>query len=118
MVVPVNDMENGQVYWSNWAGLSDVASAIQVQRGLGSSKLAISSVGGTINVVTRMLQNVKKDGFFSGSVGNNNYIKNVVSYSTGLCENGWSGSFLLSRTAGDGIYQMAVNLKDIIIFLQ
>ena len=41
--VPVNDMENGWVYWSNWAGLSDVTSAMQVQRGLGSSKLAISS---------------------------------------------------------------------------
>lgn len=33
--------------------LSDVTSAMQVQRGLGSSKLAISSVGGTINVVTK-----------------------------------------------------------------
>ena len=21
--VPVNDMENGRVYWSNWAGLTD-----------------------------------------------------------------------------------------------
>lgn len=43
--IPVNDMENGAVYWSNWAGLSDVTTAIQVQRGLGSSKLAVSSVG-------------------------------------------------------------------------
>ena len=51
--VPVNDMEGGTVYWSNWAGLSDVTSALQVQRGLGSSKLAIASVGGTINVITR-----------------------------------------------------------------
>ncbi len=51
--VPVNDMENGAVYWSNWAGLSDVTSAMQVQRGLGSSKLAIASVGGTVNIVTR-----------------------------------------------------------------
>ena len=33
--VPVNDMENGRVYWSNWAGLSDVTSSMQVQRGLG-----------------------------------------------------------------------------------
>ena len=40
--VPVNDMENSSVYWSNWAGLSDVTSDMQVQRGLGSSKLAIS----------------------------------------------------------------------------
>ncbi|MDH4403614.1 MAG: TonB-dependent receptor plug domain-containing protein, partial [Flavobacterium sp.] len=51
--MPVNDMENGAVYWSNWTGLTDVASSIQVQRGLGASKLAIASVGGTINIVTR-----------------------------------------------------------------
>jgi len=99
--IPVNDMENGLVYWSNWAGLSDVASAIQVQRGLGSSKLTVSSVGGTINIVTRSSER-KQGGFFSGSVGTNDYLKNVVSYSTGLSENGWSGSFLFSRTEGDG----------------
>ena len=31
---PVNDMENGWVYWSNWQGLTDVTSGIQIQRGL------------------------------------------------------------------------------------
>ena len=35
--VPVNDMENGRVYWSNWNGLGDVTSAMQVVRGLGAS---------------------------------------------------------------------------------
>ena len=30
--IPVNDMENGRVYWSNWAGLSDVTRSMQVQR--------------------------------------------------------------------------------------
>ena len=99
--IPVNDMENGQVYWSNWAGLSDVATAIQVQRGLGSSKLTVSSVGGTINVVTRSADR-EEGGFVSSSVGNNDYLKTVASYNTGLGKNGWSGSFLLSRTAGTG----------------
>lgn len=99
--IPVNDMENGAVYWSNWAGLSDVASAVQVQRGLGSSKLAVSSVGGTINVVTRSAER-KEGGFVKASVGNDNYLKTVASYNTGLSDNGWSGSFLLSRTSGDG----------------
>ncbi len=99
--IPVNDMENGAVYWSNWAGLSDVASAVQVQRGLGSSKLAVSSVGGTINVVTRSAQ-MSEGGFVKASVGNDNYLKTVASYNTGLSDNGWSGSFLLSRTSGDG----------------
>ena len=41
---PVNDMENGRVFWSNWQGLTDVASGIQIQRGLGASRLAVPSV--------------------------------------------------------------------------
>jgi hypothetical protein len=99
--VPVNDMENSAVYWSNWAGLSDVTSAMQVQRGLGSSKLAISSVGGTINVVTKSA-NQKEGGVYSSSIGNDDYFKNQLSYNTGKMKNGLSASFLMSRTTGDG----------------
>lgn len=97
--MPVNDMENGQVYWSNWAGLSDVTSAMQVQRGLGSSKLAIASVGGTINVLTKS-SDLKEGGKVGVSVSNNNYIKTLASYNTGMLKGGFSASVLLSRTAG------------------
>src|SRR5690554_7098951 len=41
--VPVNDMENGWVYWSNWFGLDQITNQIQVQRGLGATKLAMPS---------------------------------------------------------------------------
>jgi hypothetical protein len=99
--VPVNDMENSSVYWSNWAGLSDVTSAMQVQRGLGSSKLAISSVGGTINVVTRSAD-MKEGGNVAVGFANNNYLKKSFSYSTGVMKNGLSTSVLLSQTTGDG----------------
>ncbi|WP_173838050.1 TonB-dependent receptor domain-containing protein [Flavobacterium sp. 14A] len=99
--VPVNDMENGSVYWSNWAGLSDVTSAMQVQRGLGSSKLAISSVGGTINVVTRT-SDMKEGGSVSSTFGNDNYLKVQGSYNTGVMDNGLSASVLISSTTGDG----------------
>ena len=99
--VPVNDMENGWVYWSNWAGLSDVTSAIQVQRGLGSSKLAISSVGGTINVLTNPADKAQGGSWTTG-FGNDNYFKNVLSYNTGKMDNGFSASVLFSRTTGDG----------------
>ena len=51
--VPVNDMENGKVYWSNWAGLGDAVESIQVQRGLGASRLAINAIGGTMNMITK-----------------------------------------------------------------
>ena len=99
--VPVNDMETSAVYWSNWAGLSDVTSAMQVQRGLGSSKLAIASVGGTINVVTKASDR-KEGGSVSSTFGNANYLKTQASYSTGKLENGLSASILYSHTQGDG----------------
>lgn len=98
--VPVNDMENGAVYWSNWAGLSDVTSAMQVQRGLGSSKLAIASVGGTINIITRAADK-KREGNVTLGLGNDGYLKTLFSYNTGKSKSGWATSFLLSRTAGN-----------------
>jgi len=98
---PVNGMEDGKVYWSNWQGLSEIATAVQIQRGLGSSKLAISSVGATINVVTKATD-MYEGGRLSAMVGNNGYMKYVGSYSTGLNENGWGASILLSHWQGNG----------------
>ncbi|PWD98320.1 TonB-dependent receptor [Marinilabilia rubra] len=99
--VPVNDMENGRVYWSNWSGLSDVTKTMQVQRGLGASKLALSSVGGTINILTNSTD-VAKGGSFYSAVGNNGYRKQSVNASTGLMENNWSVSLMGTHTYGDG----------------
>lgn len=99
--MPVNDMENGSVYWSNWAGLSDVTSFIQIQRGLGSSKLAIASVGGTMNYVTKA-SDLKQGGTVGTSFGNDNFFKSNVSYNTGKLDSGFSASVLYSHTQGDG----------------
>jgi len=98
---PVNGMEDGKVYWSNWQGLTEIATAVQIQRGLGSSKLAISSVGATINVVTKATD-MASGGRFSAMVGNDGYMKYVGSYSTGMGENGWGASVLLSHWQGNG----------------
>ncbi len=50
--VPVNDMENGWVYWSDWDGLGDAATSIQLQRGMSAVNLATPSIGGTLNIIT------------------------------------------------------------------
>ncbi|WP_073240961.1 TonB-dependent receptor [Maribacter aquivivus] len=102
--IPVNDMENGAVYWSNWAGLGDVTTAMQVQRGLGSSKLAISSVGGTINVITKSTEQ-EEGGTVTLGGGNDGYLKTTVAYNTGKSDKGFAASILLGRTAGDGYIQ-------------
>lgn len=98
---PINGMEDGKMYWSNWQGVTDVANAIQVQRGLGSSKLAISSVGGTVNIVTKTVD-TKEGGFLQTMIGNDNYLKTTAYYSTGLSEKGWSFGTLLGHWQGDG----------------
>ena len=102
--VPMNDMEGGTVYWSNWQGLSDVTSVMQTQRGMGASKLAAPSVGGTINIVTRGID-AKKGGTISYAMGNNGYNKVLFSVSTGLMKNGWAITVMGSRTWGDGYIQ-------------
>tara|TARA_Y100001938_G_C8099372_1_gene440434 strand:- start:46 stop:2754 length:2709 start_codon:yes stop_codon:yes gene_type:complete len=98
---PVNDMENGWVYWSNWQGLTDVASGIQLQRGLGASRLAVPSVGGTVSIFTKAAE-ARSGSSIAQTVGNDGYFKTTVSHSTGLNDNGWASSFLLSRWQGDG----------------
>ncbi|MBQ7041572.1 MAG: TonB-dependent receptor [Muribaculaceae bacterium] len=102
--IPINDMEWGGVYWSNWAGLSDVTSSMQAQRGLGAAILSAPSVGGTINIITQSLD-AKKGGsvwYGMGNDGMNNY---GVKLSTGLMKNGWAITLLGSRKWGDGYVQ-------------
>jgi hypothetical protein len=91
---PVNGMEDGRVYWSNWAGIADIASAIQVQRGLGASKLAISSVGGTTNIVMKAADR-KAGGYARFLGGNDSYAKGTIAYNTGLSDSGWAFSALV-----------------------
>jgi iron complex outermembrane receptor protein len=99
--VPVNDMENGRVYWSNWAGLTDVTRAMQVQRGLGASRVAVPSIGGTINIITKTTD-AQKGGYIFGGIGNDNYQKTAFSFSTGLTDNDWAVSVQGARITGDG----------------
>ncbi len=91
---PINAMEDGRIFWSNWSGIADVANAIQVQRGLGSSKLAISSVGGTTNIVMKAAE--QKEGGFARFLGaNDSYFKGTAAYNTGVSDSGWAFSLLL-----------------------
>jgi len=99
--VPVNDMENGWVYWSNWDGLGDVTSSVQIQRGLGAGKMANPSVGGTMNIITDpayQRAGVKfKQEFASGS-----FLKSTVVANTGKI-GGFSASIAGVRKVADGV---------------
>ncbi|MBG7613651.1 carboxypeptidase-like regulatory domain-containing protein [Polaribacter sp. BAL334] len=98
---PINGMEDGRMYWSNWSGVNDIASAVQIQRGLGASKLAISSVGGTMNFVTKTTDKEEGGSFYVGTA-NDSYIKTTAMYNTGVSKSGWGTSVMLSHWQGNG----------------
>ena len=119
--VPVNDMENGAVYWSNWFGLDAITSQMQVQRGLGATKIAMPSIGGTINIITQGIGN-KKGGMVKQEYGTGNFLRTVASYNTGMTKSGWgltmSGSYKQSDgwvygTPSQGIFGYAKISKSI-----
>lgn len=100
--VPINDMENGWVYWSNWDGVADVTSSIQMQRGLSAVNLATPSVGGTMNIITSPAEmQAGASGKFE--YGSGNFMKATISAHTGLINNKFAASVSAVRKVGSGV---------------
>ena len=99
--IPVNDMENGRVFWSNWFGLDLVTQTMQVQRGLGASKLSVPSIGGTINILTKGID-AKRGLKFKQEVGNDGYLRSTLGMTSGRLANGFGVSAAASYKQGDG----------------
>jgi len=97
--IPINDPETGALYWSDFAGITDVARSIQVQRGLGASKIIVPAFGGLVNVTTRTTDQ-QAGGFVSEGIGSDGYNKTAILISTGLTQDGWAATFAGSRTQG------------------
>lgn len=99
--VPVNDMENGWVYWSNWDGLKDITKSAQIQRGLGASKLAVVSAGGTMNFITNGIES-KQQMVVKKEWGNNRHNVMALSYNSGIINNKWGFTLAGTYKTGDG----------------
>ena len=100
--VPINDMENGWVYWSNWDGLGDATSSIQVQRGLSAINLAVPSIGGTMNMITDPTT-MKKGVLFKQEIGSGGFKKNTLIANSGIVNDKYAFSFNFTRKTGDGV---------------
>jgi iron complex outermembrane receptor protein len=114
--IPMNDMENGWVYWSNWFGLDNVTQKTQVQRGLGASKLAVPSIGGNINILTQGMDekfNVK----LSSELGNNNMMRQGFGINSGRLRGGWGITAAFSYRTNDGWVEQ-LNSEQMFYFLK
>ena len=85
--IPMNDMENGNLYFSNWSVLADVASVVQVQRGAGSVNLATPSLGGVVNFMS-MPASSEASVVVKQETGQHSYSKTAVTINTGLMMDG------------------------------
>ena len=100
--VPVNDMENGWLYWSDWSGVGDATSSIQLQRGLSAVNLAVPSIGGTINIITDPTS--QKAGFsYKQEFGSGGFLKSTFSASTGLLDKKFALNAEVVRKTGNGV---------------
>ena len=81
--VPMNDMENGNLYFSNWTVLADVASVVQVQRGAGAVNLAVPSLGGTVNFISAV-PTTEASVQIKQEVGEYDFSKTAVTVNSGL----------------------------------
>lgn len=99
--IPMNDMFNGRVFWTNWFGLDNLTKGVQVQRGLGASKLAIPALGGTMNILTAGVEATKQI-VVKEEIGNNFNFRSTISASSGRLKGGWGVTGALSYRRNDG----------------
>ena len=66
-------------YWSNWDGVGDATSSIQMQE-VYQLLIPTPSIGGTMNIITDLA--MEKGGKFKQEVGDSGFLKTTLNYNT------------------------------------
>lgn len=80
--VPLNELEDQGVFFSNYPNFLDNVQSVEVQRGVGTSTNGVSSFAGSINFTSP--SGFEKGGNIRYTVGSFNSVKLSSTYSTGL----------------------------------
>ena len=99
--IPISGLTTGSMYWNNWMGLADATYAIQVQKGIGSSMLSDSSVGGSVNIITAVA--TEEASVEAGAyVSHYGTAKGYLKYDSGQLKHGWGINLMASYVGGSG----------------
>ncbi len=102
--IEMNKQYNGRPQWSNWGGLNDAQRNREFSMGLTPNDYTFGGIAGTTNIVMRASQ-YREGGRVSYAMANRSYSGRVMgSYNSGLLNDGWAYSVLLSRRFGDEGY--------------
>ena len=84
--IPVNDPENMNVYFNNFADLASSAESIQIQRGVGTSTNGVASFGGSVNILTKNLA-PKQSATVNFGLGSFGSSRATLEYQSGMIKN-------------------------------
>ena len=104
-----NDAMTGYTPWSLWSGLNDATRNQEITNGSIMSDYGVGSIGGTTNINARASQ-VRQGLRVSLVNANSMYrFRAMVTYGSGLLDNGWSYALSVSTRQGgnsyvDGVY--------------
>ena len=102
--VPLNELENGRVFWSAWGGLNDVFRNRESEIGLNPTAYAFGGVGGSTSIDTRA-SSQREQIRLTQSFSNRSYrLRTMATYSTGMMDNGWAVSASASHRWADEGY--------------
>ena len=99
--IEMNKLYNGRPQWSNWGGLNDVVRNQELSTGLAPSNYNFGGFLGSTNINTRASA-YRAGGQLTYSSSNRSYTNRLMaSYASGLIENGWAFTVMISRRWGD-----------------
>ena len=104
-----NDALTGYGPWSLWSGMNDATRNQESKAGLTTTDYGVGGFAGSTNINARASQ-MRKGFRASVSGGNQMYnFRAILSYASGMMDNGWSYAFSVSTRQGgngyvDGVY--------------
>lgn len=95
--IEMNKQFNGRPQWANFGGLNDVQTNRIFTMGSKANDYTFGDIAGTTNIIMRASQ-YRKGGRVSYATANRSYTGRIMgSYNSGLSQDGWAYSVLLSR---------------------
>lgn len=95
--LPMNELENGSIFFGQWGGLNDVLRNVHNNYGLSHSEYGIGALNGITNINIRA-GSQREQTRASYALSNRTYFNRIMlTHSTGMNENGWAFSYSGSR---------------------
>lgn len=102
--IPMNELDNNEVYWSNWGGLNDMFRFRDNTYGLEAANYAFGEIGGASNTDATAIRQ-RKQFRASYAFSNRSYQHRVMAtYSSGILKKGWAFSASASYRGANRSY--------------